>query len=194
MFEISLSHMPQLNGKMSPFFIMTDDDIELFLDSRNNKIYKSLLKVTILPKGVTVNDEIGEDSDDDSDNEGEDGGDFCSHDGRGEMHNSFFDIDFLKTNQIEVGTSRKMLLVYHNMELVDVEFQRGASISAKGVSQPAEGDSQLPKCANQPSEPLLLLTTPISGEPLNKPRNEPSNSIFRNGSDLHKGRYFSCKK
>ena len=34
MYEISLSYMLQLNEKMSPFFfIMTDDDVELLLDS-----------------------------------------------------------------------------------------------------------------------------------------------------------------
>ena len=33
MFEISLSYMSQLNEKMSLFFITTDDDVELLLDS-----------------------------------------------------------------------------------------------------------------------------------------------------------------
>ena len=33
MFEISLSYMPQLNGKMSPFLITTNDDVKLLLNS-----------------------------------------------------------------------------------------------------------------------------------------------------------------
>ena len=69
-FEISLSYMPQLNRKMSPFCITTDDDVELLLDSHNEKICKNPLKVTVVPKGVTVNDDIGEGSDDDRDDEG----------------------------------------------------------------------------------------------------------------------------
>ena len=69
MFEISLSYMPQLNGKMSQFFITTDDDVELLLDSRNEKMCKNPLNVTLLPKGVSVNDGIGEDSDDEGNNE-----------------------------------------------------------------------------------------------------------------------------
>ena len=72
MFEISLSYMPQLNGKMNPFFITTDDDVELLLDSRNEKMCKNPLNVTLLPKGVSVNDNIWEDSND----EGNDGEDF----------------------------------------------------------------------------------------------------------------------
>ena len=48
---------------MSPFFITTDDDVELLLDSWNEKLCKNPLNVTLIPKGVTVNDDIGEDSD-----------------------------------------------------------------------------------------------------------------------------------
>ena len=80
---------------------MTDDDVELLLDYRNEKMCKNPLNITLLPKGVTVNDNIGEDSEDEGDN----GGDFCSQYSGGEMHDTFFDIDFVETNQNEVGTS-----------------------------------------------------------------------------------------
>ena len=99
-YKISLSYMPQLNGKMSPFFITTDDDVELLLDSRNEKLCKNPLNVTIVQKGVTINDDIGEDNDEESD---DDGGDFCLHYVGGEMHDTFFDVDFLETDEIEVG-------------------------------------------------------------------------------------------
>ena len=84
MFEISLSYLPQLNGKMRPFFIKIDDDVELLLDSQNDKICKNPFYATLIPKGVTVNDDIGENSDYEED----DGGDFCSHDGRCELYDT----------------------------------------------------------------------------------------------------------
>ena len=75
------------------------------------------LNVTLVPKGVTINDDIGEDSDDKAD----DKEDFCSHDGGSEMHNTFFDVDILETDQIEVDTSRTKLSMYHNVEPVGVQ-------------------------------------------------------------------------
>ena len=81
MFEILLSYLPQFNGRMSPFFIRTYDDIELLLDSQNEKIFKNPLYVTLAPKGVTLNDDISEDSDNDSYDDEDDGGYFCLHDG-----------------------------------------------------------------------------------------------------------------
>ena len=49
-YEISLSYMSQLNEKMSSFFITTYDDVELLLDSRNEKLYKNPLNVTLVRK------------------------------------------------------------------------------------------------------------------------------------------------
>ena len=103
---------------MSPFFITTDDDIELLLDSRNEKLCKNPLNTTLVRKWVIVNDDIVEDSDEESD---DDGGDLYSHDGGSEMHNTFFDVDILETDQIEVDTSRTKLSMYHNVEPVGVQ-------------------------------------------------------------------------
>ena len=84
-------------------------------------IFKNPLHVTLVPKGVTVNDDIGEDSDDYNDDKEDNVGDFCLHNGRDELYNTFFDIDFLETNQIDVGTSRMKFPVYRNVEPVTVE-------------------------------------------------------------------------
>ena len=130
MFEISLSYIPQLNGKMSPFFITTDDDVELLFDSQNEKMCKNPLNVTLFPKGVSVNDDIGKDSDD----EGNNGEDFFSQYSGGEMHDTFFDVDFVETNQNEVGTSRIKLPVHCNVEPVGVEPNRRGGVLMEGVS------------------------------------------------------------
>ena len=124
MYEISLSYMPKLNGKMSPFFITTDDDVELLLDFRNEKLCKNPLNVILVPKGVNVNDDIGEDSDKESNNDVED---FCLHEGRGEIHDTFFDVDFLETDEIEVGTSRTKLSVIRNVKAIGVESENGSA-------------------------------------------------------------------
>ena len=55
------------------------------------------LNVILIRKGVTINDDIREDSDEDND---DDGGDFCLHDVGGEMHDTFFGIDLLRTDEI----------------------------------------------------------------------------------------------
>ena len=123
--------MLQLNGKMSPFFITTDDDVELLLDSQNEKFCKNPLNITLVWKGVTINDDIGEDSDKES---ADDGGDFYSHDGGGGMHDTFFNVDFLGTNEIEIGTSRTKFLVSRNVEAIGVELERGSAVPAEGVS------------------------------------------------------------
>ena len=59
------------------------------------------LNVTLLPKGVSVNNDIREDSDD----EGDDGEDRSLQYSGGEMHDTFFNVDFVETNQNEIGTS-----------------------------------------------------------------------------------------
>ena len=65
MLGISLSYLPQLNGKMSPFFFITaNDNVEFLLDSQNEKICKNPLNVTLVPKGLTFNDDIREDNED----------------------------------------------------------------------------------------------------------------------------------
>ena len=70
MFRISLSYLPKLNKKMSPFFITTNDNVKLLLDSRNEKICKNPLNVILVPKEITINDDIEKDSDNDSDDKG----------------------------------------------------------------------------------------------------------------------------
>ena len=138
------------------------------------------------------------------------------------MHNTFFDVDFVKTDQNEVGTSRMKLLMHHNVEPVGVEPDRCGGFSAEGVSEtpkggsrmveggsePAEGASQppkhvnrMPECASfslegacEPSDALLLLAAPNSGVPSNERKSEASDSTFDDESDLHKGQFFSSKK
>ena len=58
------------------------------------------------------------------------------------MHVTFFNIDFLETDEIEVGISRTKLLVIRNVEVIGVELERGSTVLAEGVSHPAEGVSQ----------------------------------------------------
>ncbi|KAL5565272.1 hypothetical protein UlMin_028436 [Ulmus minor] len=43
-------------------------------------------------------------------------------------------------------------------------------------------------------DPLLRLTGAASDEPVNVPTTEASDSTFRDGSDLHEGKYFNTKK
>ena len=124
----------------------------MLLDYWNEKICKNPLNVTIVPKGVTFNDDIGENSDDDSDDEGGDEGDFCSHDGGGEMHDTFFDVDFLETDQIEVGTSKTKLQMIHNVKVVSIEAERGSGVLVEGVSEPAEDFTQPAKGDWQPTK------------------------------------------
>ena len=90
-FDVSLSYLPHLIGKTSPIFIKTDEDIEIFFEERNERICKIPSNVIIIPKGGIVN----EDNDDDN-NDVEDGMRF---------HYTWFDIDYLETDQIDVGNS-----------------------------------------------------------------------------------------
>ena len=106
------------------------------------------LNITLVKKGVTINDDIGEDSDKESD---DDRGDFCLHDVGGEMHDTFFNVDFLETDEIEVSTSRSKLLVIHNVEAIGGEFERGLAVPAEGVSHPVDGVSQLTEGVRQPT-------------------------------------------
>ena len=94
-FDVSLSYLPHLIGKTSPIFIRTDEDIEIFFGERNGKICKIPLMVIVISKGGTVN----EDSDDDSDDAEDDMGDLSLHDGGGEFHDTWFDVDYLATDQ-----------------------------------------------------------------------------------------------
>ena len=73
---------------------------------------------------MTINDDIREESDDD-------GGDFCSHDGGVGMHDTFFDVDFLETDEIEASTSRTKLLIIHNAEVIGFEPDSGFNCSGK---------------------------------------------------------------
>ena len=124
------------------------------------------------------------------------------------MHDTFFDVDFLETNQNEVGTSRTKLPVYHNVEPVGVEPKKGGGVPSEDGSLTPEGAIQLSKRASQlskrasfppegacePSDALLLLAVPNSGEASNERRTKASDSTFNNGSYLHEGQFFSSKK
>ena len=106
--------------------------------------------------------------------------DLSSHDGFGGLHDNLFDIDFMENNQNDVGASRTKLPVHRKVEAVGVEFR-------KSSSQPDVG-------ANKPTDPVLLLNAPVTGEPLNDPTIKASNSTFGDGLDLHEGKYFANKK
>ena len=67
----------------------------------------------LLEKGVTINDE----SDDDSD----DVGDISSHNSGGRLHETLFDVDFLEIDQNDVGTLRIKVPVHCKVETVSVE-------------------------------------------------------------------------
>ncbi|KAL5546159.1 hypothetical protein UlMin_005846 [Ulmus minor] len=103
---------------------MKDDDVKLLLDSQNEKLCKNPLNVTLVRKG-----------DEESDG---DGGDFCSHDGGGGIHDTFFDEDFLETNEIEVGTSIMKLPVIRNVETIGVELDSGSAVSTEEFSDDGE--------------------------------------------------------
>ena len=116
-------------------FIRKDEDVELLLEERNEKISKIPLKVTPIPKGVTVNDHSDSDSDDDED----DAVDLSSHGGYGGLHDKFLDVDFMENDQNDVGTSRTKLPVHCNVEAVSVEFRRSGSQPKGGANQLEEG-------------------------------------------------------
>ena len=64
--------------------------------------------------------------------------------------------------------------MYCNVEPVGIEFGLGGNQPTEGVSQP--------------TNPVLLLTTPISGDPLNNTIIEALDSTFGEGLDLHEGK------
>ena len=134
-FDISLSYLLYLIEKTSPIFIRIDEDVEIFFEERNERICKIPLKVVLIPKGEIVN----KDNDDDSDDAEDDTRDLSLHDGGGGFHDTWFDIDYLVTNQNEVGTSRTKLPLYRIVEPVGIEFGygRGRQV-AKNASQPEE--------------------------------------------------------
>ena len=84
--------------KTKLIFIRTDEDVEIFFEERNERICKIPLKVALISKGATVN----KDNDDDNDDAKDDTRDFSLHDGGGRFYDSFFDVKFLKANQIDV--------------------------------------------------------------------------------------------
>ena len=65
-------------------------------------------------------------------------------------------------------------------------MERSSNDNRASATQPAEG--------NPPVDPLLRLTGAVSDEPVNVPTTEASDSTFRDGSDLHEGKYFNTKK
>ena len=106
-FDVSLSYLPHLIEKTNPIFIRMDEDIEIFFEERNERICKIPSNVIIIPKGGIVN----EDNDDDIDNAEDDTGDLSLQDSGGGFHDTWFDIDYLETDQIDVGNSRMKLPV-----------------------------------------------------------------------------------
>ena len=82
------------------------------------------------------------------------------------MHDTFFDIYFLETDQNEVGISRIKLPVHHNVKPVGVEPDRrgGVSEPPEGSILMAEGATQPSKGACEPSDALLLLAAHNSGK------------------------------
>ena len=174
-------------------------------------IFKIGIKVIVIPKGESVN----EDSDDDSDDAENDTGDLSLHDGGGGFHNTWFDVDYLSTDQNNMGTSRTKLPVHRNMETDGVEPDRRGGVSVEGVSEPPEGGilmaeggsepvegvtqppervNRTPEGACELSDALLLLAACNSGEPSNERISEASDSTFGDGLDLHEGRFFISKK
>ena len=93
-----------------------------------NRGLQNPFNVTLIPKEVTINDKSDNDSDDDED----DVVDFSSHNGCGGLHDTFFDIDFLQTDQND-GTSRMKLPVHCNMEAIGIEFGEGVVINWREV-------------------------------------------------------------
>ncbi|KAL5580592.1 hypothetical protein UlMin_013034 [Ulmus minor] len=111
-FNVSLSYLPDLNGKTSPIFIRTDEDFEIYFQDRKDRICKLPLKVIVISKSPFIN----EDSDEESDDADDDTGDLSLHDGGGGFHDTWFDVDYLANDQIDVGTSRTKLPVYYLYE------------------------------------------------------------------------------
>ena len=103
---MSLSYLLNLIGKTSPIFIRTNECVEIFFEERNERICKIPLKVIIISKEATVNKDNDNDSDDVEDDT--------------RFHDTWFDIDYLKTDQIDVDNSQMKLLVYRNMEPVGI--------------------------------------------------------------------------
>ena len=68
------------------------------------------------------------------------------------MHDTFFDVDFVETDQNEVGTSQMKLSVHCNVEPVGVEPDRRDGIPVEGVSKPPEGGSQMVKATSESAE------------------------------------------
>ena len=94
-FDVLLSYLPYLIGKTSPTFIRMNEDIEIFFEERNESICKIPLKVIVISKSPSVN----EDSDDESDDADDDTRDLSLPNGRGGFHNTLFNIDYLATDQ-----------------------------------------------------------------------------------------------
>ena len=63
-FDVSLSYLPHLIRKTSPIFIMTNEDIEIFFEEMNERIYKISLKVIVIIRGGTINEDSDNNSDD----------------------------------------------------------------------------------------------------------------------------------
>ena len=120
-FDVSLSYLPYLNGKTNPIFIRTNEDFEIYFQHWNDEICKFPLKIIIIPKGDSVN----EDNDEGSDDAENDTRDLSLYNGGGEFHDTWFDVDFLATDQNDVGTSRMKFPVYRIVEPIGIEFGCG---------------------------------------------------------------------
>ena len=165
--DLVLSYSPPLNKKCSPLVLKDDEDVAALLASRSDSTCKIPLGVIVEPTEVCAYEKSSQESSDDTDG---------SHDG---FRDNYFDVDYCDSEPTDVGSSRQKLPVFRNVE--HTENDNGAS-----VTQPAEG--------NPVVDPLLRLTGAASDEPVNVPTTEASDSTFRDGSDLHEGKYFNTKK
>ncbi len=83
-FDLSLSYQLDLIRKTSPIFIRMDEDFEIYFQDKKDEICKFPLKVTVISKSPSVNEDSDEDSDDDED----DTRDLSLHDGGGGFHDT----------------------------------------------------------------------------------------------------------
>ena len=60
-FDVSLSYSTDLNGKISPIFIRTDEDFEIYFQDRKGGICKFPLKVIVISKSPSINEDSDED-------------------------------------------------------------------------------------------------------------------------------------
>ena len=68
------------------------------------------------------------------------------------MHDTIFNVDFVETDQNEVGTSRMKLSVHRNVEPDGVEPDRRGGVPVESVSEPPEGGILMVEVSSEPAE------------------------------------------